>query len=437
MAKFRGFFRGKAAKYVTVRAENEPESAKRDAPREVPDGLWKKCDACRAVLFTKDLERNCYVCEACGCHFPVSARTRLAQLLDSLESFEELDEALVCSNPLNFPEYPEKVARDTQKTGERDAVITGIGSIGGVRVAVAVMEFRFMGGSMGSVVGEKVTRTFEKAIELGLPVVTVAASGGARMQESIFSLMQMQKTAAAVERHSRAGGLYISILTNPTLAGVFGSFATLADIIIAEPGATVGFAGKRVIEETIRKAIPPNLQSVETAFANGFIDRVVPRTELKEHVAKLLQWHTAKGPIAGPDVKQRGEPHVAAKERTGAAAGGAGGGAAGEQGAGAASGGQKLAEGPSAGEESAHGRDGASGAVEPPHHANGRSNGRANGRAGARPNGSASGGASSGANGSSNGRVSVQAVGAGARNGRVRSLNGTVGPAVDSQATSD
>jgi len=302
MAKFRGIFRGKTAKYVTVRAENEAESHKQ---REVPDGLWQKCDACRAVLYTKDLERNQFVCATCGCHFAISARTRLSQLVDDLQSFEELDASLCPANPLDFPQYPEKVIRDTEKTGQRDAVVTGIGEIGGVRTVIAVMEFKFMGGSMGAVVGEKVTRAFEKAIELGLPVVTVSASGGARMQESIFSLMQMQKTSAAVERHSRAGGLYISVLTHPTTAGVFGSFASLADVILAEPGATIGFAGQRVIEETIRKAVPPNLQKAETVYANGFIDRVVPRTELKDHIAKLLLWHTAEAPIKPAEAKPR------------------------------------------------------------------------------------------------------------------------------------
>lgn len=292
MAKFREIFRGKS-KYVKIRQETDAGEAK----KEVPDGLWTKCPECRTLLYNKDLERNFNVCDKCGYHFVVSAATRLAQLLDDPESFVEIDANLVSANPLDFPHYPEKLQRDKEKTGENDAIVTGIGRIGGVETVIGVMEFSFMGGSMGSVVGERLTRAFEKAIELSLPVVTLAASGGARMQEGILSLMQMQKTAAAVWEHGRHGLLYISVLTHPTLAGVFGSFASLGDVIIAEPGATIGFAGQRVIEETIRKAVPPNLQKAETVFENGFIDMIVPRTELKNEISRLLLWHTAKSPI--------------------------------------------------------------------------------------------------------------------------------------------
>src|SRR5690606_4747196 len=238
-----------------------------------------------------------YVCDKCGYHFRIGARVRIAQLVDDVDAFVELDKDLVSTNPLNFPDYPEKLKATSEKTGLRDAVITGVGRIQGVETVLAVMDFYFMGGSMGSVVGERVTRAFERAGELGLPIVTVAASGGARMQEGILSLMQMEKTCAAVEKFSRKGLLFISVLADPTTAGGFGSFASLGDINIAEPGATIGFAGQRVIEETIRKPVPPSLQKAETVFNNGFIDMIVPRSELKREIGRLLLWHTAKGPI--------------------------------------------------------------------------------------------------------------------------------------------
>lgn len=352
MAKFREIFRGKS-KYVTVRAESEGEVAPKQQPKEVPDGLWTKCPQCGEMLYNKDLERNLHVCSKCGHHFRISARTRLAQLIDDVEAFVEFDADLVTNNPLGFPNYPEKLKADSEKTGLRDAVITGIGRISGVETVLAIMDFHFMGGSMGSVVGERVTRAFERAIELGLPVVTVSVSGGARMQEGIVSLMQMEKTCAAVERHSRRGLLFISVLTDPTLAGVFGSFASLGDINIAEPGATVGFAGQRVIEETIRRALPPALQKAETVFANGFIDMIVPRNELKETIGKLLLWHVAREPLA-PQGAPRGKEQVAsdggpAKASGGEATGDAGtgtqggetGGAESDAGAGAPKRGQK------------------------------------------------------------------------------------------------
>lgn len=310
MAKFRGIFRGKP-RYVTVRPEAEAQAQAQVEKKEVPDGLWTKCVQCRAMLYNKDLERHAYVCDKCGYHFRIGAVERLHILLDDPEAFEEFDAELAATDPLGFPLYPEKLARDMAKTGQRDAVITGIGSIGGVRAVLAVMDFQFLGGSMGSVVGEKVARAFERAAAESLPIVTFSASGGARMQEGILSLMQMEKTAAAVELYSRRGLLFISVLTDPSTAGVFGSFASLGDIILAEPGATVGFAGQRVIEETIRKAVPPSLQKAETVFANGFIDRIVPRTEMKETLGKLLLWHTVQRvttPPAGREAApERGE----------------------------------------------------------------------------------------------------------------------------------
>lgn len=324
MSKFREIFRGKS-RYVTVRAENEVVEAK----REVPDGLWTKCGACGAMLYHKDLERSLFVCDHCGHHFPIGGRTRLAQLVDHIEDFQEFDEDLLPTNPLDFPQYPEKLARGFEKAGNPDAIISGMGTIGGCPVVLAVMDFNFMGGSMGSVVGERVTRAFERAAARRLPVVVVSASGGARMQEGILSLMQMQKTVAAVEAFSREGLLYISVLTHPTTAGVFGSFASLGDINLAEPGATVGFAGQPVIEAATRKAVPPTLQKAETVFANGFIDRVISRAYLKDEISKLIHWHTAthipQDDAASPEEasddekKDRGEDRVLGTHRNGQA----------------------------------------------------------------------------------------------------------------------
>lgn len=289
LSKFRDIFRAKP-KYVTVRPkEASKQPAKEKAP--VPDGLWVKCPQCSVFIYRKDLERSLSVCEKCGFHFPVGARERIGQLVDASDSFEEFDADLDAGNPLGFPEYEGKKERDRRKTNLKDAVITGRGITGGHPVVLGVMDFGFMGGSMGSVVGERITLAFERAIGERLPVIMVASSGGARMQEGIISLMQMQKTAAAVERHSREGLLYVCVLTNPTTAGVYGSFASQADINLAEPGATVGFAGRPVIEAATGKRVPPDLQKAETVYENGFIDMLVPRSELKDVIVRLLGLH--------------------------------------------------------------------------------------------------------------------------------------------------
>lgn len=287
MSKFRDIFRGRP-KYVTVRSQSEEGQGSR---RELPDGLWTKCEGCGTPIYHKDLAKNLFVCEKCGFHHQIGAKDRIAQIVDDMDAFEEFDRELWPANPLQFPDYEKKTQADREKTGLSDAIMTGKGTVGGYPAVLIAFDFFFRGGSMGSVVGEKVTRAFERATEQRLPVIAFPASGGARMQEGIFSLMQMQKTAWAVETHSRAGLLYISVLTDPTLAGVYGSFAALGDIIIAEPKATVGFAGPSVIAETIRRPIPPDLQSAETVFANGFIDRIVPRTELKAALTQLLRYH--------------------------------------------------------------------------------------------------------------------------------------------------
>ncbi|HEY8486490.1 MAG TPA: acetyl-CoA carboxylase, carboxyltransferase subunit beta [Limnochordales bacterium] len=289
-------FRGKP-RYATVRPPSRegPAGPPAEAPparREAPDGLWTKCSGCRAILYSKELARSLRVCPRCGYHFRIGAWQRLAQVLDDVESFELFDVELASANPLGFPGYEEKVARSRQATGLDEAAITGRGSIGEHPVVVGVIDFAFMGGSMGSVVGERITRAFERASELGLPVVLFSAGGGgARMHEGILSLMQMVKTSQAVARHSRRGLLYISVLTDPTMGGIYASFASLADIIIAEPGALIGFAGPRVVEETIRQKLPPGFQSAEFALEHGMIDLIVDRRQLRSTLVRLLSLH--------------------------------------------------------------------------------------------------------------------------------------------------
>ena len=288
VSKIRNIFRGKH-KYVTVKPTlGAPQG---QVKREMPDGLWCKCPQCKALIFRKDLERACCVCEKCNYHFPINAFERLAQLVDNVQAFEEFDADLVAGNPLNFPDYDAKKERDAKKTNMRDAVLTGRATINSHPVILAIMEFGFIGGSMGAVVGERITRAFERAGAEGLPIIVCASSGGARMQEGIISLLQMQKTAAAVEMHSRAGLLFISVLVNPTTAGVYGSFASQGDIVVAEPGATVGFAGRPVIEAAVGKRVPPDLQKAETVFQNGFIDMIVPRHQLRATITRLLELH--------------------------------------------------------------------------------------------------------------------------------------------------
>lgn len=257
-----------------------------------PD-LWTKCVHCDAQLLKKDIEDNQMVCPVCEYHFRVNARTRIKQLFDE-GSFEELFTEIKPTDPLDFVDtesYKDRLSAAQAKTGYDDAVITGLGSIEGHRVAVAIMDFDFMGGSMGSVVGEKVTRIFEKAMELRLPVLAVTSSGGARMQESALSLMQMAKTSCACARLDEAGLLYINLITDPTFGGVTASFGTLGDIIIAEQGARVGFAGRRVIEQTIRQKLPSDFQTAEYLMKYGQVDIVSPRKKLRETLSNILAMH--------------------------------------------------------------------------------------------------------------------------------------------------
>lgn len=257
-----------------------------------PD-LWTKCVHCDSQLLKQDIEDNQMVCPVCDYHFRVNARTRIKQLFDE-GSFEELFTEVKPTDPLEFVDtesYKDRLAAAQKKTGLDDAVITGIASIEGHKVAAAVMDFDFMGGSMGSVVGEKVTRIMEKAIELKIPVLAITSSGGARMQESALSLMQMAKTSCACARLDEAGILYINLITDPTFGGVTASFGTLGDIIVAEQGARVGFAGRRVIEQTIRQKLPSDFQTAEYLMKYGQVDVVSSRKNMRETLSNILAMH--------------------------------------------------------------------------------------------------------------------------------------------------
>jgi acetyl-CoA carboxylase carboxyl transferase subunit beta len=257
-----------------------------------PPDLWTKCPSCEEMLFNKQLDKALRVCPSCGHHFRLSAQMRLEQLLDP-GSFHEYDGGLQSLDPLGFVDqrpYPERVATAQQVTGMRDAATWGTGAIEERPVAICVMDFAFMGGSMGSVVGEKVARAAEHALDAGIPLVIVAASGGARMQEGTIALMQLAKTVAALERLRAAGVPYISILSDPTTGGVFASFAVLGDVNLAEPNALIGFAGARVAAGTIAQQLPDGFQRAEFLRDHGFIDRVVPRADLRREVAALLRF---------------------------------------------------------------------------------------------------------------------------------------------------
>jgi len=262
----------------------------RPAPAQmagIPKGLWQKCPKCRAMLYQKELERNLRVCGNCQYHFPLSTAERIAMLADE-GAFAEIDANLLPVNPLGFPDYEDKLARGRAKAGQNEAFVYGDAEIAGVPVVLGVANFGFMGGSMGSVVGEKVTRALERGAELGRPVVLMCASGGARMQEGMVSLMQMAKTAAACERLKAAGQLYITILTDPTTGGVWASFASLGEIIIAEPAALIGLTGPRVLEQNLKVKLPPGTHTAEFQLAHGMVDMVVHRRELRGTVTRLI-----------------------------------------------------------------------------------------------------------------------------------------------------
>jgi acetyl-CoA carboxylase carboxyl transferase subunit beta len=266
--------------------------------REIADGLWTKCEACNAIAYTKDLRANQMVCLECSHHKRVTSEERIRQLIDA-NTWMPLDSHLRPTDPLLFRDrksYSDRLRETQEKTGLVDAVLSGIGQLDGNPVALGVMDFRFMGGSMGSVVGEKLTRLIERATAGRLPVAIVCASGGARMQEGMLSLMQMAKISGALERHRQSKLLYIPILTNPTTGGVIASFAMLGDIILAEPKATIGFAGRRVIEQTLREKLPDDFQTSEYLLQHGFVDAIVPRTQLKQTLAQLIRLHQSAPP---------------------------------------------------------------------------------------------------------------------------------------------
>jgi acetyl-CoA carboxylase carboxyl transferase subunit beta len=274
------------------RKTKKPKPIRMDRPRSnVPEGLWVKCDSCKEIVYSRDLDRNLKVCPHCGHHFRIDARARIALLLDEPEP-RELFAAISPTDPLSFRDtkrYRDRLKSYQQAVGERDAVIVVQGTIEEMPVVLAAMEYRFMGGSMGSVVGEKITRAAERAVDRKVPLIVVSASGGARMQEGVLSLMQMAKISAALSRLRTARLPYLSVLTDPTTGGVTASFAMLGDLNIAEPGALIGFAGPRVIEQTIRQSLPEGFQRSEFLLDHGFLDLVVKRADLKETLARCLR----------------------------------------------------------------------------------------------------------------------------------------------------
>lgn len=272
-----------------------PPASERARKRSFPAGLWTKCPSCQNVMFTKTLRENHSVCSKCNFHFVIGAWERIHALVDP-RSFEETETGLDSLDPLQFKgvrPYLEKVKQDQKKTGLKEACVVGEGLIEGHRVALGVTDSRFIMGSMGSVLGEKITRLVEYALDKKRPLIIISGSGGgARMYEGVFSLMQMAKTSAALARYQKAKMPYISILTNPTMGGVMASFASLGDVILAEPGALIGFAGPRVIEQTIRQKLPPDFQTSEFLLEHGMVDQVVDRKDLKKTLKLLLDYFT-------------------------------------------------------------------------------------------------------------------------------------------------
>ena len=294
---FKDIFR--KTKYVTIQSaptqkrspsESSPQEPMVTSKRELPDGLWVKCPKCGEVLFTKNIEENARVCTTCEYHFRISARARLKLLIDE-NSFEEWDSEMISEDPMEFPGYKDKLLEAQEKSEMMEGVLTGRAAIEGVPVVLAFNEANFMMGSMGSVVGEKIVRAIERAIDLHLPVVIFSTSGGARMQEGILSLYQMAKTSAALGRLADEHLLYISVLTDPTFGGVTASYASLGDILIAEPNALIGFTGPRVIKQTMRQELPVGAQTAEFNQEHGLIDLIVGRAQMRSALARLLLYH--------------------------------------------------------------------------------------------------------------------------------------------------
>lgn len=282
------FTKSKKKKYATIPSEK--------TNHDVPEGIMTKCPNCKKNMYTKELIKNLKICLHCSHHFPMNSRERLESFVDE-DSFEELNENMISGNPLQFPDYLKKLEGDQAKTGLNEAVVTGVGKINGFSAVVAVMDSTFRMGSMGSVVGEKITRAIEKADELSLPFIIFTASGGARMQEGAISLMQMAKTSVALKKFSDNGGLFISIMTHPTTGGVSASFASLGDINLAEPGALIGFAGRRIIEQTIREELPEDFQTAEFLLKCGQLDAVISRLEMRDKITAILDIHQPGGEL--------------------------------------------------------------------------------------------------------------------------------------------
>lgn len=284
---FMPFFRRRNVSEVKVRK------------REMPDGLWLKCPSCNEIIFKQELEQNAKVCPKCNFHFQMT-RDERRDLLIEPGTFEEWDGHLYSVDTLSFTgvaSYTSKLEENVKKTGHRDAVLCGKGRMGPHTVALGIMDFSFLGASMGAVVGEKITALIERATRQRIPVIVCCASGGARMYEGLYSLMQMAKTSAALARHAEAELPYIALLTHPTMAGVMASFATLGDLIVAEPGALIGFAGPRVIKETTQQDLPAGFQRAEFLLEHGLIDRVIHRKEMKEELMRLLEYMAVR-PLA-------------------------------------------------------------------------------------------------------------------------------------------
>ncbi len=291
----------KKTNYIQVPGRQQPT---------VPEGLWIKCDACGELLYKEDVRQNRYVCYKCGKYFRISTRKRLKMVADK-GSFEKWEEGMEGRDPLHYPDYPQKIAGLKERLKIDEAVTCGVCTIHGEKAVLCVCDGRFLMGSMGYVVGEKITRSVERATEEKLPVIIFTCSGGARMQEGMVSLMQMAKTSAALKRHSQAGLLYVSVLTDPTTGGVTASFAMLGDIILAEPGALVGFAGPRVIEQTIRQKLPEGFQRAEFLVEHGLIDGIVEREDLKETLARLIAMHRQPQPGDRYGVQEPKAPYPA------------------------------------------------------------------------------------------------------------------------------
>ncbi len=276
----------KKKKYATV-----PSSKLK---QDVPEGIMKKCPKCKKIMYAKELKKHLFVCQSCGFHNPVTAYERIEMIFDD-ETFREIDQNIVSLNPLGFPSYLEKLESDRQKTDLNEAVVTGRGLINGNPAVTAIMDSRFRMGSMGSAVGEKITRAIEQAMAAQEPMIIFTASGGARMQEGVLSLMQMAKTSAVLKQFSQKGGLFITVMTHPTTGGVSASFASLGDYNFAEPGALIGFAGRRIIEQTIREDLPDDFQTAEFLMKHGQLDDVIHRSDLTERLGLILSIHAEGG----------------------------------------------------------------------------------------------------------------------------------------------